>query len=59
MSEKKESNWLISKAGTDGNDGLIFRSRVNARTWRANRKNPKDYTAPKRVKWGPERQKAR
>ena len=55
MSEKKESLWLVSRAGKDGR---IFRSRSSARLYRSKKPAPADY-AVEPVKWGPERQKAR
>lgn len=55
MSEKKESLWLVSRAGKDGR---IFRSRSSARLYRSRKPNPSDYLVES-VKWGPERQKAR
>lgn len=53
MSEKKESLWLVSRAGKDGR---IFRSRSSARLYRSRKPTPGDY-AVEPVKWGPERQK--
>lgn len=55
MSEKKESLWLVSRAGKDGR---IFRSRSSARLYKSRKPAPADY-AVEPVKWGPERQKAR
>lgn len=55
MSEKKESLWLVSRAGKDGR---IFRSRASARLFKSRKPVPADY-AVEPVKWGPERQKAR
>ena len=53
MSEKKESLWLVSRAGKDGR---IFRSRSSARLYRSRKPTPGDY-AVEPVRWGPERQK--
>ena len=55
MSEKKESLWLVSRAGKDGR---IFRSRSSARLYRSRKPVPAEY-AVEPVKWGPERMKAR
>ena len=55
MSEKKESLWLVSRAGKDGR---IFRSRSSARLFKARKPVPADWLVEP-VKWGPERQKAR
>lgn len=54
MSEKKESLWLVSRAGKDGR---IFRSRASARQYRSRKPVPAEY-AVEPVKWGPERQRA-
>ncbi|MDQ5914385.1 MAG: hypothetical protein QG584_267 [Pseudomonadota bacterium] len=55
MSEKKESLWLVSRAGKDGR---IFRSRSSARLYRSHKPVPAEY-AVEPVKLGPERMKAR
>lgn len=55
MSEKKETLWLVSRAGKDGR---IFRSRSSARLFKSRKPSPAEY-AVEPVKWGPERQKAK
>lgn len=52
MSEKKETLWLVSRAGKDGR---IFRSRSSARLYRSRKPDPAEYVVDQ-VKWGPERQ---
>lgn len=55
MAESKECLWVVVHLGTDRS--WVYRSRANARAYKAGKPKPRDYRVLP-AKWGPERQKS-